>query len=54
VHLRDAAHEQRAIDILTRSGAEDVHVHDLPAAEVPADNPLAGIELDPFLPGARL
>jgi hypothetical protein len=54
VRVRDEAHERRAVDILTRSGAEDVHVHELPASEVPADNPLSGVELDPFLPGSRI
>ena len=54
VHVRDAAHEQRAVDILTGNGAEDVHVHDLPGSRDPADNPLTGIKLDPFLPDARI
>lgn len=54
VHCRDGAHEQRAIEILTRHGADDVHVHDLPAVEEAEANPLADLELDPFLPGARL
>jgi hypothetical protein len=54
VHVRDAAHEQRAVEILARHGAEDVHVHDLPGSRDPADNPLTGIELDPFLPDARI
>jgi hypothetical protein len=54
VRARDPAHEQRAVEILTRSGAEDVHVHDLPGSKDPARNPLAGWEIDPFLPGARL
>lgn len=31
VNLRDQAHERRAIEILKRYGAEDVHVHELPA-----------------------
>lgn len=53
VHARDAAHEQRAADVLIRNGAEDVHVHDLPASKDPADNPLHGLQLDPFLPNAR-
>jgi hypothetical protein len=53
VHLRDDAHEQRALDILKKNGAEDVHVHDLPGVRDPADNPLSGVEIDPFLPGAR-
>ena len=54
VRARDEAHEKRALAILRRTGAEDVHVHELPAAAVPADNPLSGIEFDPFLPGARV
>ncbi len=54
VALRDAEHERRALAILAPSGAEDVHVHELPASEVPAENPLSGVELDPFLPGSRI
>ena len=54
VHLRDAAHEHRALEILRQHGAEDVHVHNLPASDDPAANPLSGIEIDPFLPGARV
>jgi outer membrane lipoprotein SlyB len=54
VRLRDEAHERRATEILSKSGAEDVHVHELPASELPANNPLSGVELDPFLPGARI
>jgi hypothetical protein len=54
VTLRHAGHEGRALDILKRSGADDVHVHELPASEVPAENPLSGVELDPFLPGSRI
>jgi hypothetical protein len=54
VHVRDAAHEKRAVDILTRTGAKDVHVHDLPGSRSPADNPLTGIEIDPFLPESRI
>jgi hypothetical protein len=54
VHIRDAAHETRAIDILKQHGADDVHGHDLPATADPADNPFAGLEIDPFLPGARV
>jgi hypothetical protein len=33
VRTRDAAHETRAVDILLRHGADDVHVHDLSRAE---------------------
>jgi hypothetical protein len=54
VHVRDQAHEQRAIEILTRHGAEDVHVHELPGSRDPAANPLSGVEIDPFLPDARI
>lgn len=54
VHLRDPAHEQRAIEILKRNGAEDVHVHKLPGSRDPAANPLSGVEFDPFLPDARI
>jgi hypothetical protein len=54
VRVRDEAHERRALEILKRCGGEDVHVHELPASEVPAENPLSGVELDPFLPGARI
>ena len=31
VHLRDATAEARALDILRRHGARDVHIHDIPA-----------------------
>jgi hypothetical protein len=54
VRVRDAARERRALDILKRNGAEDVHVHELPASADPADNPLSGIQIDPFLPDARI
>ena len=54
VYGRDLAHEQRATEILTRNGAEDVHVHEIPGSRDPADNPLSGVELDPFLPDARI
>ncbi|HEX6113283.1 MAG TPA: hypothetical protein VFZ10_13330 [Geminicoccaceae bacterium] len=53
-HLRDPAHEQRAIEILKRNGAGDVHVHELPGSRDPAANPLSGVEFDPFLPDARI
>jgi hypothetical protein len=54
VHVRDQGHEKRALDILRSNGAEDVHVHELPGSRDPADNPLTGVELDPFLPEARI
>jgi len=34
VHTRDAAYEARAVEILKRNSAHDVHTHKLPAAEV--------------------
>lgn len=54
VHARDSVHEQRAVEILRKHSAGDVHVHDLPASRDPAANPLSGIEIDPFLPDARV
>jgi len=54
VRVRDQAHEERAIEILSRNGAQDVHVHELRGSRDPADNPLSGVELDPFLPDARI
>ncbi|MCP4246727.1 MAG: hypothetical protein GY778_06730, partial [bacterium] len=46
--------EQRAVDILSRHSADDVHVHDLPAPEEPEWDPLSGLQPDPFLPGAKV
>ena len=54
VHVHDAARERRALEILKRNGAEDIHVHELPGSGDPADNPLTGIKIDPFLPDARI
>jgi hypothetical protein len=54
VALRDEGHEGRALAILRQRGADDVHVHEMPASELPAENPLSGVELDPFLPGSRI
>lgn len=54
VRGRDEAHEQRALDILSRHSGDDVHVHDLPARPDPASDPLTGLEPDPFLPQARV
>jgi hypothetical protein len=54
VRVRDDEAKRRASEILTSNGAEDVHVHDLPRSEIPADNPLKNLEFDPFLPGARI
>lgn len=54
VHVRDSSHEDRATQILKRHEADDVHGHDLPASSDPADNPFNGLEIDPFLPGAKI
>lgn len=32
MHARDAEHEKRSVGIMTRSGARDVHAHDLAVA----------------------
>jgi hypothetical protein len=53
VRLRDAEHEGRAVDILSRHRGADVHVHALPGNAEPDADPLAGWEIDPFLPRAR-
>ncbi|MGH6943470.1 MAG: hypothetical protein ACREH6_04505 [Geminicoccaceae bacterium] len=53
VHCRDEEHERRATDILTRTGAEHVHIHDLPVSEDADANPLSNLAIDPFLPGSR-
>lgn len=54
VRIRDGDHEQRAMDILGKHSADDVHVHDIPASAVPESDPLSGFEPDPFLPKARV
>ncbi|MGF1641733.1 MAG: hypothetical protein ACFCUO_12355 [Rhodospirillales bacterium] len=54
IRIRDGEHERRAVDILTRHAADDVHVHDLPASAQPEIDPLVGFEPDPFLPKARV
>lgn len=46
VHARDAAHEARAIEVLGRNGAEDVHAHDLTLAQAEG----AGSSLIPHPP----
>lgn len=43
VHTVDDAHEQRALDILRRHGAEDAHVHALPTPDYHA---LGGVSKD--------
>ncbi len=54
VRLRDRAHEERAVAVLNRHSAEDVHVHDLPRDTDPQADPLSGFQPDPFLPRARI
>ncbi len=54
VRVADEEHERRAVDILTRTGGSDVHVHEIPAPDGPEQGPFAGFEPDPFLPGARV
>ena len=54
VRTRDAAHEARAVEVLKKHRADDVHVHDLPVSLDPEDDPLTGVEPDPFLPKARV
>lgn len=54
VRIRDGDHEQRAMDILGKHSADDVHVHDIPVSAVPETDPLSGFEPDPFLPKARV
>jgi len=53
VRTKDAEHERRAIGILAKHQAEDVHVHDVVTDTAPAVDPLVGLQPDPFLPGAR-
>lgn len=54
VRARDASHEQRALEILSKHSADDVHVHDLPTQGNPESDPFAGLRPDPFLPKARI
>lgn len=54
VHIRDDEHEKRAVDILSRHSADDVHVHDLPAQIGPEGDPLSNWQPDPFLPSAKV
>jgi hypothetical protein len=54
VKTADANEEKRALEILRKYGAEDVRIHDLPVSDDPDANPLSGITIDPFLPGARI
>ncbi|MFO1153550.1 MAG: hypothetical protein U1E42_07770 [Rhodospirillales bacterium] len=53
VRVRDLEHERRAVDILKKNHADDVHLHDIAADASPERDPLANVQPDPFLPGAR-
>jgi outer membrane lipoprotein SlyB len=54
VRVQDADRERRARAILAAHDAEDVHVHALPTSEGPDADPLSGLTIDPFLPGAKI
>jgi hypothetical protein len=54
VRTANAGEEKRALEILRKYRAEDVHVHELSVSDDPDANPLSGITIDPFLPGARI
>lgn len=54
VRVRDEKCERKAIEILTRLSADDVHVHELPAPSNPEGAPWQGFTPDPFLPGAKI
>ncbi len=54
VRTATADEEQRALEILRKHGGKEVHIHDLPISDDPDANPLSGITIDPFLPGAKI
>lgn len=54
VRLRDKEIERRALQVLTRLSADDVHVHELPAPKNPEGAPWQDFSPDPFLPGAKI
>jgi hypothetical protein len=49
VSPRDGAAEKRALDILTKAGARDVHVHEIEREWTLKDRPLSDVQFDPFL-----
>lgn len=49
VSLRDDSAEQRALQILGKAGARDIHVHELEREWTLKDRPLAEAQFDPFL-----
>jgi hypothetical protein len=54
VATANAEEEQRALEILRKHGGQDVRIHELPVSDDPDANPLSGITIDPFLPGAKI
>jgi len=54
VATANADEETHALEILRKHGGQDVHIHELPVSDDPDANPLSGITIDPFLPGAKI
>jgi len=52
VRTRDPEHEKLALEVLNTHGADDAHIHGFEPSHEPAANPLTGVNVDPFLPGA--
>ena len=46
VKTDDAEHERRALEILERHAAEDVHIHELPGVELDSEDPGGGVSYD--------
>ena len=55
VSLGDADAERRALQILRKAGARDIHVHEFEREWTLKDRPLSEVQFDPFLwwPGDR-
>jgi hypothetical protein len=55
VSLRDADAERRALQILEKAGARDIHAHEFEREWTLKDRPLSDVQFDPFLwwPGGR-
>jgi hypothetical protein len=55
VNLRDPDAERRALQILEKAGARDIHVHEFEREWTLKDRPLSDVQFDPFLwwPGDR-
>ena len=54
VGINDDQHGRRALKILQKYMADDVHVHEFKKNRLPARNPLDGRNPDPLLPGAKI